>query len=132
MNSPRIPSSRIFVVEPDDDTRPLLKDNLQRWGYQVIVAIDETDAIQRLRGGQERFNLILLNQTEQSLDEVMAIGRNIRQYTDLDGLTPILIIAEQYGADLEGQDVHLGDHAYVSYLEDGQQLKLMIQKLCRV
>lgn len=41
----------IFLVEEDDDTRPLLKMNLTRYGYRVTMALDEEDALQRLRGG---------------------------------------------------------------------------------
>ncbi|MBD1862316.1 response regulator transcription factor [Trichocoleus desertorum] len=30
----------ILVVEPDDETRPLLKHNLKHQGYRVIIALD--------------------------------------------------------------------------------------------
>jgi CheY-like chemotaxis protein len=122
----------IFVFEPDDDARPILKDNLQNWGYQAIIALDETDAIQRTQGGCEHFDLILLNQTGQSIDELIAIGQQIRQSTALDNRAPIIIMAEHYGEDLEGQDIQVGDNEYVSYLEDGQQLKVIVQRLCPV
>lgn len=42
---------------------------------------------------------------------------------------PIIILAERYGPDLEGQDIQVGDNEYVSYLEDGEQLKLLLQRL---
>ncbi len=109
-----------------------LKDNLQNWGYQAIIALDETDAIQRTQGGREHFDLILLNQTGQSIDELIALGQQIRKSTALDNRTPIIIMAEQYGEDLEGQDIQVGDNEYVSYLEDGQQLKVIVQRLCPV
>jgi hypothetical protein len=44
----------------------------------------------------------------------------------------LLIMAERYGTDLEGQDIQVGDNEYVSYLEDGQQLKLILHRLCPV
>gem|GEM_PF-4360633 len=31
--------------------RPLLKQSLTRYGYHVFLALDEEDALQRLRGG---------------------------------------------------------------------------------
>ncbi|GAB4386125.1 MAG: hypothetical protein Kow00121_52100 [Elainellaceae cyanobacterium] len=126
----RIPC--IFVLEPDDQVRPLLKHNLETWGYQTIVALDEADAIQRSRGGCEPFDLILLNQDSKSIDELMAIGRQIRQSTELDSRAPIIVMAERYGVDLEGQDIQVGDNEYVTYLEDGQQLKVILQRLCPV
>lgn len=132
MNQLSETSPSIFVLESDDKVRPLLKHNLQIWGYHTIFAFDETDALQRIRGGRERFNLILLDQYKRSIDELLAIGQQIRQGTDLDGHTPIIIIAEQYGADLEGQDIQVGDNEYISYLEDGEQLKVILQRLCPV
>ncbi|MBD1865592.1 MULTISPECIES: hypothetical protein [Trichocoleus] len=126
------PSPRIFVFEPDDEVRPLLKQNLQTWGYDVTLAIDEADALQRVEGGHDRFDLILLNQYNQSIEHSIAIGQQIRQHTVLDSRAPIVILAERYGPDLEGQDIQVGDNEYVSYLEDGQQLKLILQRLCPV
>lgn len=122
----------IFVLESDDNVRPALKHNLQHWGYQVIMAIDEEDALQRIQEGQTHFDLILLNQNNQSIDEMMAIGQQIRQSTERDSLTPIVIMAERYGADLEGQDIQVGDNAYVTYLEDGKQLKSTLRQLCPI
>jgi hypothetical protein len=45
---------------------------------------------------------------------------------------PIVSLAEQYGEGLEGQDVSFGNNAYVSYLEDAEQLKAILQRLCPV
>jgi CheY-like chemotaxis protein len=125
-------SRRIFVFEPDDDVRPLLKQNLQTWGYQVTLATDEADALQRVEGGRDRFDLILLDQCNQSIEQCIAIGQQIRQHTVLDSRAPIVILAERYGPDLEGQDIQVGGNEYVSYLEDGQQLQLILQRLCPV
>ncbi|HEY9657264.1 MAG TPA: hypothetical protein V6C65_02285, partial [Allocoleopsis sp.] len=93
-----------------------MKHNLQHWGYDVVIAIDEADAIQRIQSGQTHFDLILLNQSNQSIDEMMAIEQQIRQSTERDSLTPIVIMAEGYGADLKGQDIQCGDNEYVTYL----------------
>ena len=125
-------SPRIFDLEPDDDVRPLLKQNLQRWGYHVTLATDEADALQRVEGGRDRFDLILLNQYNQSIEQCITLGQQIRQHTVLDSRAPILILAERYGPDLEGQDIQVGGNEYVSYLEDGQQLQLMLQRLCPI
>ena len=125
-------SPHIFVLDPDDDARPMLKHNLQTWGYQVVIALDEEDAIQRTQKGRDRFDLILISQVGQTVDEWIAIGQQIRQNTVLDSRTPIIIMAERYGTDLEGKDIQVGDNEYVSYLEDGQQLKTILQRLCPV
>lgn len=122
----------ILVVEPDNETRPLLKHNLQRQGYGVIVALDEEDAIERLMGGFHCPDLILLNQFNQSLEEALKSGRRIYTTSKLPKDIPIVVLAERYGADLEGQDVQVGDREYVTYPEDGQQLLNLLQKLCPI
>ncbi|MBD1997697.1 hypothetical protein H6G00_13845 [Leptolyngbya sp. FACHB-541] len=125
-------SPRIFVLDSDDDARPLLKHNLQTWGYLVTLALDEVDALERTQGKGDRFNLILISQVGKTIDQWMAIGQKIRQNTVLDSRTPIIVMAERYGADLEGQNIQMGDNEYVTYLEDGQQLKRILQQLCPV
>jgi CheY-like chemotaxis protein len=132
LNQPTTKAPCIFVLEPDDDVRPALKHNLQHWGYNVVMAIDEEDVSQRIQAGQNHFDLILLNQSNRSLDQMLAIGQQIRQSTERDSQTPIVIMAERYGADLEGQDMQMGDQAYVTYLEDGEQLKRILQQVCPV
>jgi len=122
----------IFVLEPDDNVRPALKRNLQHWGYQVIMAIDEEDAIQRIQGGQTSFDLILLNQSDRSIDEMMAIGRQLCQSIERDSQIPIIIMSERYGVDLEGQDIPVSDNEFVTYLEDGEQLKHLLHRVARV
>ena len=122
----------ILVVEPDNDVRPLLRTNLHRQGYRAIVTLDEEDAIARARGDSDRPDLILINQYRLSLDKVIHIGRRIRQDAGLPSDTPIVIMAERYGEDMEGKDIKVGESDYVTYLEDGEQLMNLLQRLCPV
>ena len=122
----------ILLVEPDDDVRPLLRNNLHRQGYRVIVTLDEEDAIARARGDSDRPDLILINQYRQPLDKVIHIGQRIRQDAGLPSDTPIVIMAERYGEDMEGKDIKVGESDYVTYLEDGEQLLNLLQRLCPV
>jgi DNA-binding response OmpR family regulator len=122
----------ILVVEPDNDVRPLLRNNLHRQGYRAIVTLDEEDAIARARGDSDRPDLILINQYRLPLDKVINIGRRIRQDAGLPSITPIVIMAERYGEDMEGKDVKVGESDYVTYLEDGEQLINLLQRLCPV
>jgi CheY-like chemotaxis protein len=64
----------ILMMELDDDTRPLLKLNLGNWGYHVISALQEEDAIALARGVCDRPDLILLNQVDLPIDEVISMG----------------------------------------------------------
>ena len=132
MNTQAVTSTTLLLVEPDDDVRPVLSQNLRRWGYQVVVALDAADALQRAQCGSVAFDLILLNQVRQPLDHLIALGQQLRQQAKLAPSVPIVVLAEAYGVELEGQDVPVGDSEYVTYLEDGQQLRTLLHKLCPV
>lgn len=125
-------SPTILLVERDDDTRPILKKNLHNWGYHVLVAIEEEEAIALARGGRERPSLILLNQVQLSVDEFLNMGRRICESAELPKNTPVVVTAEQYGEDMEGKDVRVGDSHYISYLEDGKQLINLLHRLCPI
>jgi PleD family two-component response regulator len=112
--------------------RPLLRNNLHRQGYRAIVTLDEEDAIARARGDGDRPDLILINQYQLPLDKMIDMGQRIRQDARLPSITPIVIKAERYGEDMEGKDVKVGESDYVTYLEDGEQLMNLLQRLCPV
>lgn len=122
----------ILLLEQDDETRPLMITNLRNAGYHVIVALDEEGAIERTIGGRHRSDIILLNQVKLSIEEFVNMGRRIRQGARLPSYTPIVVIAERYAEDMEGQDVKVGESEYVTYLEDAQQLMNLLHRLCSV
>jgi DNA-binding response OmpR family regulator len=132
MSEKRNTEPTILVVEPDNDVRPLLRTNLHRQGYRAIMTLDEEDAIARARGDGDRPDLILINQYQLPLDKVIDMGRRIRQDAGLPSITPIVIMVERYGEDMEGKDVKVGESDYVTYLEDGEQLMNLLQRLCPV
>jgi DNA-binding response OmpR family regulator len=132
MSEKRNTEPTILVVEPDNDVRPLLRTNLHRQGYRAIMTLDEEDAIARARGDSDRPDLILINQYQLPLDKVIDMGRRIRQDAGLPSITPIVIMVERYGEDMEGKDVKVGESDYVTYLEDGEQLMNLLQRLCPV
>jgi DNA-binding response OmpR family regulator len=119
----------IFLVEEDDDTRPLLRGNLQSNGYRVIVAVDEEDALERLGGGHVQADLVLVNLVGKSPEEVLEIGRRIREHAEYDGHTPLVVMAEKYGEDLEGTDVNVSGNDWITYPEDADQLQKLLKRL---
>jgi CheY-like chemotaxis protein len=118
----------IFVVEEDDDTRPLLKENLERDGYRVLVALDEEDALGRVEGGVHA-DLVLVNLVGKTTDEALAVGRGLREHANYDGHTPLVVMAEKYGADVEGTDVNVEGNDWVTYLEFPDQLRNLLARL---
>jgi DNA-binding response OmpR family regulator len=122
----------ILLVEEDDEVRPLLSQNLRNQGYHVVVALNEADAIERTKGGSFCPDLILLNQVGRSIQEYAVMGQRICESAGIGDHTPIIVMAERYGADMEGKDVQVDDTEYVTYLEDGEQLMNLLHRLCPV
>ena len=119
----------VLLVEEDDDTRDILKKNLRRYGYHVSLALDEEDALDKVGGGHVRAELVLINLVGRPPDEVLDIGRRIREHARCDGHTPLVVIAEKYGPDLEGTDVNVAGNDWITYLEDPNQLKNLLAQL---
>lgn len=132
MNSKQDSSPTILLLEQDDKTRPLLMHNLRHQGYRVLIALDFEDALERMDGRRKRLDVILINQVELSIDQFINMGRHIRHTAGLPSSTPVIVIAERYGADMEGKDILVGESEYVIYPEDGQQLINLLHRLCPV
>ena len=129
MNTAEGNQATIFLVEEDDETRPLLKQNLQRYGYRVIVALDEEDALERVGGGHVHADLFLLNLVGKSTEEVLNTGRRIREHAKYDGHIPLVVMAEKYGTDVEGTDVNVSENDWITYPEDADQLQNLLARL---
>jgi DNA-binding response OmpR family regulator len=129
MSTERESQRTIFLVEEDDQTRPLLRRNLKSYGYRVIVALDEEDALERVGGGRVPADLVLVNLVGESPEEALSVGRRVREHAKFDGHTPVIVMAEKYGPDLEGTDVNCGGNDWITYLADGDQLRNLIERL---
>jgi DNA-binding response OmpR family regulator len=119
----------IFLVEEDDETRPILKRNLREQGYHVIVALDEEDALERVEGGRTIYGLLLVNVVGVQPDEALESARRIHRRAEMGSKTPIVVIAEKYGEEMEGKDVEVDENEYVTYPEDGAQLHNLLARL---
>jgi CheY-like chemotaxis protein len=119
----------IFLIEEDNDARPLMRQNLMRLGYQVMLAVDEEDAMQRVGGGQIEIDLVLINLVNKTTDEVLEIGQRICKHARFDGHTPLVIMAEKFGKDVEGTNVNVSENDWITYLEDPDQLQNLLARL---
>lgn len=118
----------ILYVEDDDDTRHVMKQLLTRSGYHVVLSINEEDALNRSTDGRVATDLILID-FGWPVANVLAAGRHIREQAALRTDVPLVIIAFKFEAEMEGQNVNVGDNAWVTYLEDGEQLKQLLAHL---
>jgi DNA-binding response OmpR family regulator len=119
----------ILLVEEDDDARPILRDNLKREGHTVLVAVDEEAALGWLAAGGVGADLILVNLVGKTVEEALDAGRRVRGRNGADGAAPLVVIAERYDETLEGSDVRAGEDEWVTYMEDSNQLHVLLSRL---
>ncbi|HEY0171968.1 MAG TPA: hypothetical protein VGB98_13180 [Pyrinomonadaceae bacterium] len=119
----------ILLIEEDDDARPILRHNLLREGYVVLLAVDEASALDWLAAGRASADLILINLIDKTVDEVLDSARRVRERNGPDGSTPVVVIAERYDEELEGRDVSAGAGEWVTYMEDADQLNALLGRL---
>jgi DNA-binding response OmpR family regulator len=119
----------ILLIEEDDDARPIIRHNLRRAGFDVLVAVDEQTAHDWLSAGDARADLILVNLVGKTTGEAFEAGRRLKQSGAMEGSTPVVVIAEKYGDGLEGTNVREGEGEWVTYMEDSTQLHALLARL---
>ena len=120
----------IFLLENDDDTRPIFKELLIKKGYKVILAVDQNDALQRANDGLVKSDLILVNLVGKSEEEALIFGRRLRQNGKPN--TPLIIIAAKYSEELEGTIAQVGENEYVVYLGTGEEFLDLLSGLTKI
>ncbi|HZI20529.1 MAG TPA: hypothetical protein VEY09_18310 [Pyrinomonadaceae bacterium] len=130
MNDGQKKQTTIFLIEEDEETRRPLVSNLRGYGYRVVVAVDEEDALERVGGGGVDADLVLVNLVGKTAEEVLSVGRGVREHAKYDGHTPLVVLPEKYGKDVEGKDVNVGGNDWILYLgEEPDQLRNLLTRL---
>lgn len=120
----------IFLIEEDDETRRPLVNNLRSGGYRVLVAVDEAAALDLVDGGGVNADLVLVNLVGKSAQEVLSVGRRVRDYAKHNGHMPLVVMPEKYDRDLEGMEVNLEGDDWIFYLgEEPDQLRNFLARL---
>jgi DNA-binding response OmpR family regulator len=119
----------IFLLENDDDTRPIFKELLIKKGYEVVIAVDEKDALQRSSDGLRKSDLVLVNLIGKSEEAALNFGRTLRQNAKPNA--PVIVIAAKYGEQLEGTAAQVGENEYIVYLETGEELFDLLSSLTK-
>src|SRR5829696_612071 len=128
MNKERVKQPTIFLVEEDEETRRPLVSNLRGYGYRVIVAVDEEDALERV-GGVDA-DLVLVNLILKTSEQALAVGRRVREHAKYDGHTPLVVMPEKYAKELEDTEVNVGGNDWVFYLgEEPGRLRELLARL---
>ncbi len=130
MNDGRKKQPTIFLIEEDEETRRPLVSNLRGYGYRVIVAVDEEDALERVGGGGVDAELVLVNLVGKTAEEVLAVGRRVRQHSKDDGRTSLVVMPEKYDKALEDTEVNVEGNDWVFYLgEEPDRLRELLARL---
>ena len=110
----------ILVVEDSDDTRTVIRLELERWGYRVVEAVDGRKAIEIT----EEFcpDLILMDLNLPEVDGLTA-AQAIRKYGDLCAGVPILAITAFDTFGIEEAAREAGCNAYIKKPLDMSQLE---------
>jgi DNA-binding response OmpR family regulator len=128
MNKGQSEQPTIFLIEEDDETRRLLVSNLRGHGYRVIVAVDEEDALERV--GVVEADLMLVNIVGKTAEEVLGVGRRVREHAKYDGHTPLVVMPEKYPKELEDAEVNVEGNDWVFYLgEEPDRLRDLLARL---
>ena len=110
----------ILVVEDSDDTRAIIRLELERWGYRVIEAANGREAIEVV----ERLcpDLILMDLNMPEVDGLTA-AHAIRQYDERCAGVPILAITAYDTIGIEEAAREAGCDAYITKPLDMPQLE---------
>ncbi len=122
----------IFLVGEDDETRRVMKQNLRRDGYRVLSAGGVDDALGLVEGGAAPADLVLLDPVGRTAEEALGLGRQIREHAKYDGHTPLVVMVEKYGKDVEGTDVNVEGNDWLIHLgEEPDQLRNLLARLLK-
>ena len=133
MNEGQGKQPTIFLIEEDEETRGPLVSNLRGYGYRVVVAVDEEDALGRVDTEGVSADLVLVNLVRKTAEEVLSVARRVREYARYDGDTPLVAMPEKYAKDLEDTEANVGGNDWVFYLgEEPDRLKNLIARLLQV
>ncbi|MET0649746.1 MAG: hypothetical protein ABW208_24300 [Pyrinomonadaceae bacterium] len=118
----------IFLIEEDDETRRPLVSNLRAYGYRVVVAVNQEDALETVSGVDA--DLLLVNLVGKTAEEVLKVGRLIRQHCKYNGRTSLVVMPEKYDKALEDTEVNVGGSEWVFYLgEEPDRLRDLLARL---
>jgi hypothetical protein len=61
-------------------------------------------------------DLVLVNLVGKTAEEVLTVGRHVREHAEFDGHTPLVVMPEKYGKDVEGTEANVEGNDWVFYL----------------
>ena len=100
---------RILVVDDSITTRTMEKNILETHGYDVVIAIDGDDALEKLR--QNAFDLVVTDIEMPGLDgfELTERLRQMEEHRDV----PVVIVSSRTSDEDKRRGIKVGAQAYI-------------------
>ena len=116
----------ILVVEDVHETRDGIEKLLKVDGYRVVLARDESDAIESAQ--RQRPDLILVS-LAGSASEVLGSARRIRESAAVGDDVPVVIFC--FDEIHEGAEVAIGKNVHIAQPDNFNQLRDLLSRLLR-
>jgi CheY-like chemotaxis protein len=121
-------AATILLVDDVDEYRAIIKRGLERRGYRVKAACDESDAVESAR--RVRPDMILLEMGRTPTLRTLDAGRRIRSDAGVGDEVKVVVYADGVDETVdEGGEVRVGPNDYVILPEDGDQLEVFLGRL---
>jgi len=112
---------RILVVDDEDNIRFLFKEELEEEGYQIEIASNGFEAIEKVKGG--KFDLIVMDIKMPGMDGIQALNEIKNMNKD-----QLVILCSAYGEFKQDFSSWVSD-AYVVKSADMSEMKQTIKRL---
>jgi response regulator RpfG family c-di-GMP phosphodiesterase len=120
----------IFLVEEDNNVRPSLTRRLRERGYRLLVSATLEDAFEWTNGTPNiHADLVVIDLLGKLPEEVLSIGRQLREHCNYDQNTPIVVLPEKIPENLEGTDQNVTDAEWICFFADTNQLLRLLARL---
>ena len=116
----------VLVVEDSDDTRAIIRLELERWGYKVLEAANGREALEVVEG--LRPDLILMDLNMPEVDGLTA-AQAIRHYDEKCSGVPIVAVTAYDTFGIEEAAREAGCDAYIRKPLDMPQLEKTVSGL---
>jgi DNA-binding NtrC family response regulator len=128
---PRKARPTIFLIEEDNDVRPILTRSLRQRGYRLLVAASLEDAYEWVDVESPiNADLVLINLVRKTPEESVKLGRELRDHAKYDGYTPLVVMPEHVPGELAGEVVNVSRNDWVCYYdEDSNRLPSLLARL---
>jgi CheY-like chemotaxis protein len=114
-------TKRILIVDDEENIRMLFKEELEEEGYEVDIAANGLEALEKLKGSA--FDLVLLDIKMPGMDGIQALNAIKNSNKD-----QAVILCSAYGEFKQDLSSWVSD-GYVVKSADTRELKQTIQKI---